>query len=78
LVYTEDDNFFKIEPPYGYLYPHNLYGFWQTCFFILKYKEQLGSYRYDIKKLNNWWVIKLPRKLIEVLTSKKLPLIGYK
>ena len=78
LAYTEGDNLHKINPPYRYLYPHNLYGFFKTPFFNLKHKEQLGAYHYDIKKLNNWWVVRLPRKLIEVLTSKKLPLIGYK
>ena len=78
LVYTEDDNVYKIPPPYRYKYPHNLFGFWKTCFFNLKHKEQLGAYHYDIKKLNNWWVVRFPRKLIEILTNKKLPLIGYK
>jgi len=77
LGYTEEDNLYNIKSPYRYLYPHNVYGFWKTYFFNLKYNEKLGSYRYDIKKLNNWWVIRLPRKLIEVLTNKKLPLIGY-
>lgn len=77
LVYTEGDNLYNIKPPYGYLYPQNLFGFWKTHFFNLKYKEKLGNYRYDIKKLNNWWVIRLPRKLIEVITNKKMPLIGY-
>ena len=43
LVYTEGDNLHNIKPPYRYLYPHNLYGFWKTCFFNLKHKEQLGS-----------------------------------
>jgi hypothetical protein len=78
LVYIEGDNLYNIKPPYCYLYPHNLYGFFKTPFFNLKHKEQLGAYKYDIKKLNKWWVIRLPRKLIEVLTYKKLPLIGYK
>ena len=78
LVYTEVNNLYNIKPPYRYLYPHNLYGFFKTPFFNLKHKEQLGAYKYDIKKLNKWWVIRLPRKLIEVLTNKKLPLIGYK
>ena len=78
LVYTEGDNIYNLKPPFRYLYPHNLYGFFKTPFFNLKHKEQLGAYHYDIKKLNNWWVVRLPRKLIEVLTSKKLPLIGYK
>ena len=62
LVYTEEDNSYNIKPPYGYLYPHNVYGFWKTCFFNLKHKEQLGAYHYDAKKLNNWWVIRLPTK----------------
>ena len=77
LVYTEGDNIYNLKPPFRYLYPHNVYGFFKTPFFNLKHKEQLGAYHYDIKKLNNLWVIRLPRKLIEVLTSKKLPLIGY-
>ena len=77
LVYTEGDNIYNIKPPYGYLYPHNLYGYWKTLYFNYKHKEKLGAYHYDIKKLNNWWVVRLPRKLIEVLTNKKLPLIGY-
>jgi len=77
LVYTEGDNLYNIKPPYGYLYPHNVYGFWKTFFFNLKYKEKLGSYRYDVKKLNNWWVVRLPRKILEVIFNKKMPLIGY-
>jgi len=77
LVYTEGDNTYNIKPPYGYLYPHNVYGFWKTYFFNLKYNEKLGSYRYDIKKLNNWWVVRLPRKILEVIFNKKIPLIGY-
>jgi len=78
LVYTEGDNIYNLKPPYGYLYPHNLYGFFKTRFFNLKHKEQLGAYHYDIKKLNNWWVIRLPRKIVEVMFNKKMPLIGYK
>jgi hypothetical protein len=78
LVYTEDDNVYKIAPPYRYKYPHNLYGFWQTLFFNIRKSCKLGAYRYDIKKINAWWVIRLPRKLIKVLTKKQLPLIGYK
>jgi len=77
LVYTEEDNSYNIKPPYGYLYPHNLYGFWKTCSFNLKHKEQLGAYHYDAKKLNNWWVIRLPRKILEVIFKKNMPLIGY-
>ena len=77
LIYTEDDNVNKIVPPYRYLSPHNLFGFWQTLYFNYKHKKQLEAYKYDIKKLNNWWVIRLVRKLIEVITNKKLPLIGY-
>ena len=78
LVYTEGNNTYNIKPPYRYLYPHNLYGFWKTYFFNLKYREKLGSYRYDVKKLNNWWVVRLPRKILEVIFNKKMPLIGYK
>ena len=77
LVYTEDDNVYKIEPPYRYLYPHNLYGFCKTRYFNYKHKEKLGAYCYDIKKVNFWWPVRLLRKILEVLTRKKMPLIGY-
>jgi hypothetical protein len=78
LVYTEDDNVYKIPPPYRYKHPHNLFGFWKTLIFNLNNEHKLGAYCYDMKKLNNWWVIRLPRKIVEVLTRKKMPLIGYK
>ena len=77
LVYNEDDNIYKIPPPYRYKYPHNMFGLWQTLAFNATHKPKLGTYRYDIKKMNNWWVIRLPRKLLEILTRKKMPLIGY-
>lgn len=78
LLYTEDDNIYKIAPPYRYKYPHNLFGFWKTLFFNYKHKEKLGAYRYDSKKLNNWWIIRLPRKAFELLLGRKIPLIGYR
>jgi hypothetical protein len=78
LVYTEDDNVYKIPPPYRYTYPHNLFGFWQTLYFNYKHQEKLGVYCYDIKKVNFWWPVRLLRKTLEVLTRKKMPLIGYK
>jgi hypothetical protein len=77
LVYTEDDNIYKIPPPYRYQYPHNMFGLWQTLVFNAMHKPKLGVYRYDIKKMNNWWVIRLPRKILEIMFSKKMPLIGY-
>ena len=78
LVYTDGDNIYNLKPPFRYLYPHNVYGFFKTPIFNLKHKEQLGAYQYDIKKLNKWWVIRLPRKILEVIFNKKMPLIGYK
>ena len=77
LTYTEGDNLHNLKPPYGYLYPHNLYGFWQTLYFNYKHQEKLGAYCYDIKKVNFWWPVRLLRKTLEVLTRKKMPLIGY-
>ena len=77
LVYTEDDNIYKIPPPYRYLYPHNLYGFWKTLAFNRKHEVKLGRYRYDIKKINFWWPVRFIRKSLEIISRKKLPLIGY-
>ena len=77
LVYTEGDNIYNLKPPFRYLYPHNLYGFCKTLYFNYKHKEKLGAYRYDIKKVNFWWPVRLLRKILEVLTRKKMSLIGY-
>lgn len=77
LVYTEDDNIYKIPPPYRYKYPHNMLGLWPTIWFNSTHRVKLGSYRYDIKKINNWWIFRIPRKILEILTRKKMPLIGY-
>jgi hypothetical protein len=77
LVYSEVDNLYQIPPPYRFQYPHNMFGYWQTLRFNFNHKAKLGRYRYDKKKLNNWWVIRLPRKILEFLTRRKMPLIGY-
>lgn len=77
LVYTEVDNVYKIQPPYRYLYPHNYFGWWKTFLFNRTHSVKLGRYCYDIKKVNKWWVIRLPRKVLEVITGRKFPLIGY-
>ncbi|HBH24610.1 MAG TPA: hypothetical protein DDY13_14455 [Cytophagales bacterium] len=77
LEYDRDDNSFSIPPPYRYKYPHNIYGLWATLFFNWTHSCKLGPYRYDLKKLNRWWVIRLPRKILELLSGKKMPLIGF-
>ena len=77
LVYTEGDNIYNLKPPFRYLYPHNLYGFCKTLYFNYKHKDKLGAYCYDIKKVNFWWPVRLLRKILEVLTRKKMPLIGH-
>lgn len=77
LVYTEADNVYEIPPPYRYKYPHNWLGWWDTLWFNWTHKAKLGAYRYDLKKLNRWWVIRLPRKILEIILKRKMPLIGY-
>lgn len=77
LVYTEADNVYKIPPPYRYKYPHNWFGWWGTLWFNWTHQVKLGAYRYDLKKVNRWWVIRLPRKILEIILKRKMPLIGY-
>lgn len=77
IIYCEEDNQHKIAPPYRYLNPHNLYGFWKTLHFNLKHKTKLAHYRYDIKKTNLWWPVRLYRKIWETVTKQKMKLIGY-
>lgn len=77
LVYTDADNRYNIPKPYRYMYPHNIYGFWKTLKHNASSPHKLGHYRYDIKKINSWLLVKLVRKSIELSTGKKLPLIGY-
>ena len=77
VVYGDDDSKHGILPPYRYLYPHNLFGFWKTLLFNQKHRYKLGAYRYDLKKLNRWWIIRLPRKVLELILKRDMPLIGY-
>jgi hypothetical protein len=77
LNYTESDNTYNIEPPYRYKYPHNFFGLFKTLLFNFQHKEKLGAYQYDIKKTNNWWLLKLLRKTYQIITKKEFPLIGY-
>jgi len=77
-VYTEADNHYKIQPPFRYKYPHNLYGFWKTVRHNVTNIYKLGPYRYDIKKINFWLPIRVIRKSIEIITGKEQSLIGYK
>ena len=77
LEYDTDDNAFSIPPPYRYKYPHNYLDFWSTLLFNWTHTCKLGRYRYDLKKLNEWWIIRVPRKILELLFRRKMPLIGY-
>jgi len=77
LEYDTDDNAFSIPPPYRYKYPHNCFGLWSTLMFNRAHTCKLGTYRYDLKKLNRWWIIRLPRKILELISGRKMPLIGY-
>ena len=77
VIYSESDNTYKIEAPYRFKYPHNWFGLWQTLLFNATHTTKLAPYRYDIKKINRWWIIKLYRKIYKTITHKPLPLIGY-
>lgn len=67
-----------VEPPYAYLYPHNLFGFWRTVLYNMTHSHKLAPYHYDFKKINSWFAIKVVRKLAKLLFKKGMPLIGYK
>ncbi|MFW5804574.1 MAG: hypothetical protein ACOCWG_05035 [bacterium] len=67
-----------VEPPYAYLYPHNLFGFCRTILFNITHSHKFAPYRYDIKKINSWIIVRLIRKLAKAFYNKDLPLIGYK
>jgi len=69
-VYTEADNTYKIQPPYRYLYPHNIYGLWKTLLLNGTQSHKLGSYRYDIKKIKRWLSVRIIRKIFEVISNK--------
>jgi hypothetical protein len=77
LVYTENDNYYKIAEPYRYKYPHNLFGFWKTLRHNATQTHKLARYQYDLKKVNSWLPVRLVRNAMEILLKKKMPLIGY-
>ncbi len=78
VIYTEADNKFNITPPYRYKYPHNQFSLMKTWLFNATHQHKLGRYRYDVKKINYWFPIKLIRKAFKTLTGYQLPLWGYK
>jgi len=76
-VYTETDNYYKIQPPFRYKYPHNLYDFWKTAWHNMTNIYKLGRYRYDIKKVNFLLPVRIVRKTYEVISGNQTSLIGY-
>jgi len=66
-----------IEGPYDYLFPHNQFNLIKTLLFNLIHKEKLNLYKYDCKKINQWIIIRLFRKLLKKVFKYELPLIGY-
>ena len=77
VVYKDGDNTYNIQPPYRYKYPHNLYNLFHTFMFNLKSPYKLGSYRYDLKKVNGWMPIRIYRGFFRLLTGRDPSLIGY-
>ena len=76
-VYTEADNIYNIQEPFAYKWPHNLKNgvaaFWHNTFS----NPKLGTYQYDCKKINAWLLIRLLRKMYEVLSNKPFKRFGY-
>lgn len=66
-----------VDPPYRYKYPHNMFGLPRTIYFNLTHLQKLAPYRYDIKKINKWWPVRVWRKLLKGLFHMEMRLIGY-
>lgn len=75
--YTKETVKQYVEGPYRYLYPHNFYSLPQTLWFNATHKVKLQPYRYDPKKINRWWPIRMVRFLGK-LCNIPFPLIGYR
>jgi hypothetical protein len=75
--YSEQNLSHFVDPPYDYLYPHNFYPLFQTCWFNLRHKEKLMPYRYDIKKINFLLLYRILRHSIEFVFRIKIKPIGY-
>ncbi len=66
-----------VEEPYRYLFPHNLFSLFGTLWFNLRHRPGVLSYRYDLKKANRWWAVRLLRFAYTRLTGNAFPLLGY-
>lgn len=75
--YTKETVAQYVEGPYRYLYPHNFYSLPQTLWFNATHKVKLQPYRYDPKKMNRWWLIRMVRLFCK-LCHISFPLIGYR
>jgi hypothetical protein len=75
--YNSDNLPSFVNPPYAYLYPHNYSSIFKTIYFNSTHSFKLAPYRYDIKKVNKWILVRISRFLLKRFFHYNLPLIGY-
>jgi len=59
-----------VKPPYRYLFPHNLFGFWQTLWFNRTHPEQKLGYRLDRRAIRRTLPVRVFNKIQRALASR--------
>jgi hypothetical protein len=60
-----------VAPPYRYLWPHNLFGFWRTMWFNLKHPAQEIGYRLDKRAIQRTLPVRAFNKIRRMLVSQQ-------
>lgn len=59
-----------IEPPYKYIWPHNLFSLPGTLWHNLVHRDSRVSYRIDKRKINGWLAVRALRKIVTVFCGQ--------
>lgn len=58
-----------VQPPYRYLWPHNLFGFWGTFWFNLTHPDQRIGYRIDPRAIQRTLPVRAINKIRKLLPA---------
>jgi hypothetical protein len=70
VEYPHDNLPHFVPPPYRYLWPHNLFGFWKTMWFNLTHPEQKLGYRLDRRAIQRTLPVRAFNKMRSLLASR--------
>lgn len=71
VEYSTERLAWYVDPPYRYVWPHNLYGFARTLWHNLRHPDARLSWRFDRRAFNRWLPVRAVRKVGRGFTAWK-------